>query len=84
MVPYEEGYPASKLAKRLGRISDYYYGTHAIHEKAVSLGISAEHHPCPEPRHALHLDENFEFTPRFEEIRDAMAAFFASFLGDSL
>jgi len=84
MVPYEEGYPASKWTKTLGRISDYYYGTHAIHEKAVSLGIPAEHHPCLEPRHALHLDENFEFTPRFEEIRDAMFTFFASFLGDSL
>ena len=31
---------------------------------------------------ALHLDENFSFTPRFAEIRDAMAAFFATFLQD--
>lgn len=81
ILPYEEGYP---LNKRFKHISDYYYGTHAIHEKAVSLGIPAEHHPCPEPRHALHLDENFSFTPRFVEIRDAMAAFFATFLQDSL
>lgn len=77
ILPYEEGYP---LNNGLKHISDYFYGTHAIHEKAVSLGIPAEHHPCPEPRHALHLDENFSFTPRFAEIRDAMAAFFATFL----
>ena len=79
ILPYEEGYP---LNNRLKYFSDYFYGTHAIHEKAVSLGIPAEHHPCPEPRHALHLDENFSFTPRFAEIRDAMAAFFATFLQD--
>ena len=77
ILPYEEGYP---LNNGLKHISVYFYGTHAIHEKAVSLGIPAEHHPCPEPRHALHLDENFSFTPRFAEIRDAMAAFFATFL----
>ena len=79
ILPYEEGYP---LNNRLKYFSDYFYGTHAIHEKAFSLGIPAEHHPCPEPRHALHLDENFSFTPRFAEIRDAMAAFFATFLQD--
>ena len=79
ILPYEEGYP---LNNRLKHILDYFYGTHAIYEKAVSLGIPAEHHPCPEPRHALHLDENFSFTPRFAEIRDAMAAFFATFLQD--
>ena len=79
ILPYEEGYP---LNNRLKYFSDYFYGTHAIHEKAVSLGIPAEHHPCLEPRHALHLDENFSFTPRFAEIRDAMAAFFATFLQD--
>ena len=78
ILPYEEGYP---LNNGLKHISDYFYGTHAIHEKAVSLGIPAEHHPCPEPRHALHLDETFSFTPRFAEIRDAMAAFFATFGG---
>jgi dienelactone hydrolase len=79
ILPYEEGYP---LNNRLKHFSDYFYGTHAIHEKAVFLGIPAEHHPCLEPRHALHLDENFSFTPRFAEIRDAMAAFFATFLQD--
>ena len=79
ILPYEEGYP---LNNRLKHFSDYFYGTHAIHEKAVSLGIPAEHHPCLETRHALHLDENFSFTPRFAEIRDAMAAFFATFLQD--
>lgn len=79
ILPYEEGYP---LNNRLKHFSDYFYGTHAIHEKAVFLGIPAEHHPCLEHRHALHLDENFSFTPRFAEIRDAMAAFFATFLQD--
>ena len=81
ILPYEGGYPISKSARLF---SDYYYGTHAIHEKAVSLGIPAEHHPCPESRHALHLDENLSYTPRFTEIRDAMVAFFATFLQDSL
>ena len=77
-VPYAtvQGCP---LNNRLKHISDYFYGTHAIHEKAVSLGIPAEHHPCLEPRHALHLDESFSFTPRFAEIRDGMAAFLQLF-----
>ncbi len=78
MVPYDEGYPFRKLGKLSGLLSDYMYGTHAIHEKALSLGIRAEHHPCAETGHRIHLDDKMEYTPRFAEIRDAMAAFFAA------
>ena len=78
LMPYEKGYPFRKLRILSGLVSDYMYGTHAIHEKALSLGIRAEHHPCPEPRHCLHLDDSLEYTPRFAEIRDAMATFFAA------
>ena len=53
------------------------YGTHAVHEKALELGLRAEHHPCPEARHRIHLDDTLKYTPRFYEIRDAMAVFFA-------
>ena len=82
VVPYEKGYPFRDLGSLGGVFMDYMYGTHAIHEKAVSLGIRAEHHPCEEPRHALHLDDNFEYTPRFAEIREAMVRFFAEEMGD--
>lgn len=81
IVPYDEGYPFRKIGRLGGVFMDYMYGTHAVHEKALSLGIRAEHHPCPEPRHALHLDDNFEYTPRFTDIRDAMVAFFAAEMG---
>ena len=81
IVPYDKGYPFRKLGSLGGIFMDYMYGTHAIHEKAVSLGIRAEHHPCEEPRHALHLDDHFEYTPRFAEIRDAMVKFFAEEMG---
>jgi len=82
IVPYEKGYPFRKLGSLGGVVMDYMYGTHAIHEKALSLGIRSEHHPCAESRHALHLDDNFEYTPRFTEIRDAMVAFFSSEMGE--
>ena len=78
IVPYEEGFPFRKVGCLGGVLMDYMYGTHLIHEKALSLGIRAEHHPCPEARHALHLDDTFEYTPRFAEIRDAMVQFFAA------
>ncbi len=78
MVPYEEGYPFRKFGKLSAILSDYMYGTHAIHEKALSLGIRAEHHPCQETGHRIHLDDKMEYTPRFAEIRDAMAEFFAA------
>ena len=74
MVPYDYGYPMGKAGRLL---SDPMYGTHAIYEKAVSIGLKAEHHPCPEARHRLHLDDQMKETPRFYEIRDAMVKFFA-------
>ena len=74
MVPYDYGYPMGKTGRL---ISDPMYGTHAIYEKAVSIGLPAEHHPCPEARHRLHLDSEMKETPRFYEIRDAMVRFFA-------
>ena len=58
-------------------ISDPMYGTHAIYEKALEIGLRAEHHACPEARHRLHLDDEMKETPRFYEIRDAMVKFFA-------
>ena len=74
VMPYDGGYPLG-AAGRL--FSDYLYGTNAIHVKALSIGLRTEHHPCPEPRHRLHMDDDMQYTPRFYEIRDAMAAFFA-------
>ena len=74
MVPYDYGYPMGKTGRL---ISDPMYGTHAIYEKAVSIGLKAEHHPCPEAKHRLHLDSEMKETPRFFEIRDAMVKFFA-------
>ena len=74
VMHYDRGYPVGWAGKL---ISDPMYGTHAVHEKALELGLRAEHHPCPEPRHRLHLDDALEYTPRFYEIRDAMAYFFA-------
>ena len=74
VMPYDRGYPVGRAGKLL---SDPMYGTHAVHEKALELGLRAEHHPCPEARHRLHLDDALEYTPRFYEIRDAMAVFFA-------
>lgn len=77
VMPYGEGYPfpAISLISRL--FSEKMYGTRAVHERALSLGLRAEHHPCPEKRHRLHLDRDGNYTSRFYEIRDAMAAFFA-------
>lgn len=72
VVPYKKGYPlnASTLISKA-------WGTYSIHEKALSLGIPCEHHPCSERRHKLHMDDKGVLTPRFYEIRDRMAAFFA-------
>ena len=78
VMPYDGGYPFQALSWLMPAFMDYMYGTHAIHEKAVSIGLKAEHHPCEEPRHRLHLDDAMQYTPRFFEIRDAMAVFFAS------
>lgn len=77
VMPYDKGYPIPKLHLLPKMISDPMYGTHAVDEKAKSLGIRTEHHPCTESRHRLHLDEEGKYTDRFYEIRDRMAAFFA-------
>jgi hypothetical protein len=74
VMPYDYGYPLGWAGKLF---SDPMYGTHAVHEKALELGLRAEHHPVPEPRHRMHLDDALQYTPRFYEIRDAMAEFFA-------
>ena len=74
VMPYDYGYPMGWFGRLL---SDPMYGTHAVHEKAVAIGLRAEHHPCPEARHRLHLDDEMKETPRFFEIRDAMVKFFA-------
>lgn len=76
-VPYVEGYPLSKAGFLSRLMSDKYYGTFSIHQRATALGIRSEHHPCPETGHRLHMDGDLHFTPRFYEIRDTMAAFFA-------
>jgi len=78
VMPYDDGYPFTKIEWLMPLMTDCMYGTHAIYEKALSIGLRAEHHPCEEPRHRLHLDDAMQFTPRFFEIRDAMAEFFAS------
>lgn len=70
-VPYRSGVPM-----KMSILSDEVYGTWAVNEKAAGLGIPTEHHPCPERRHRLHLDDKEGFTPRFYEIRDALESFF--------
>lgn len=81
VMPYDRGYPFRTKKGGIQPPSQWFmaelYGTHAIHERAVELRIRAEHHPCPEPRHRLQLDDSGELTPRFYEIRDRMATFFA-------
>lgn len=74
VMPYDGGYPLGCIGKLL---SDRMFGTHAIHEKALSIGLRTEHHPCPEARHRLHLDDKMAYTERFYEIRDAMVRFYA-------
>ena len=71
VVPYREGYPMN--AKNL---IDKVYGTAAIHSRAIELGIPSEHHPCPEKRHRLHLDNWGRLNSRYYEIRDCMEDFF--------
>lgn len=78
VVPYEEGYPLKAAGFLSSIFSDKMYGTHAIHQKALTVGLRSEHHPVPEARHRLHLDDKLQFTPRFYEIQEAMAVFFAS------
>ena len=81
VMPYGEGYPFRTKDKGLQVPSQWFsevmYGTFAIYPRAQELGLRAEHHPCPEPRHRLHIGDDGEFTERFYEIRDRMATFFA-------
>ena len=83
IMPYGKGYPfGSKLGPFqfvMALFSDKMYGMNAIHQKAKEKGIVSEHHPCSETGHRLHMDLEGNFTPRFFEIRDAMAAFFGNY-----
>lgn len=72
VVPFDHGYPLQAKV-----VSDEVYGTRATCERAKALGIPCVLHPCPEKRHRLHLDKEGRLTPRYYEIRDALAAFFA-------
>jgi len=84
VMPYGRGYPFRTSKKGLQPPSQWFseemYGTQAVHERALELGLRAEHHACAEPRHRLHIGDDGEYTPRFYEIRDRMAAFFAESL----
>ena len=81
VMPYGEGYPFRTKDRGLQVPSQWFsevmYGTFAIYTRARELGLRAEHHVCPEPRHRLHIGDDDEFTDRFYEIRDRMAGFFA-------
>lgn len=74
VVPYRRGFPLR--IRQAGRV----YGTKAVFDAAQEFGIPCEHVPCPEKAHRLHLDKDGVLTPRFTEIRDRMAAFFAATL----
>ena len=80
IVPYSKGYPFHArlgcLSFLMGLFSDKMYGTLAIYQRARERGIVCEHHPCAETGHRLHIGKDGQFTPRFYEMRDAMAAFF--------
>ena len=81
VMPYGEGYPFRTKDRGLQVPSQWFsevmYGTFAIYTRARELGLRAEHHVCPEPRHRLHIGDDGQFTDRFYEIRDRMAGFFA-------
>ena len=81
IMPYSKGYPfQSRLgcfSFLMGLFSNKMYGTYAIYQKALEKGIACEHHACPETGHRLHMNKDGQFTPRFYEMRDAMAAFFS-------
>ena len=72
VVPFDRGFPMNAKA-----FSDEVYGTWATCERAEALGIRCVLHPCPEKHHRLHMDREGRLTPRYYEIRDALAAFFA-------
>lgn len=80
VMPYGRGYPF-----RTGNggfqpptqwFSRILYGTGAVHLRALELGLRSEHHAYPEKGHRLHIDKDGNYTGRFYEIRDRMAAFF--------
>lgn len=75
VVPFDSGYP---LRSQL--FSDKVYGTRATCARAAELGIRTSLHPCPEAHHRLHLDKEGRLTPRYYEIRDTMAQFFAEMM----
>lgn len=72
VVPFDRGYPL-----RSQFFSAEVYGTRATCARAGELGIRCALHPCPEKHHRLHMDKEGRLTPRYYEIQDAMAAFFA-------
>jgi hypothetical protein len=77
VVPYGEGYVFPKhkwLPSKL--FYDKMYGTHAVHERALELGILSEHHPVEDARHHIQHDEYGNLTSVFYEIRGCMAQFF--------
>lgn len=77
IMPYEGGYPFKKYSWGPTRIfAPYMYGTKSIHDRAVQLGLRAEHHSYPLAKHRLHMNREGKLTPIFYEIRDRMAAFF--------
>ena len=86
VMPYGRGYPFSTGKKGFRPPTQWFskvlFGTAAVHERALALGLRAEHHAFPEPRHALHLDGHGQYTERFFEIRDMMATFFAEELAE--
>ena len=82
VMPYGKGYPF-RTGKGLFQpptqwFSQVMYGTGAVHKRAVELGLRVEHHAFPETGHRLHMDKDGNYTERFYEIRDRMAAFFAA------
>lgn len=81
VMPYREGYPFTKKDGALWPPTRMFikkmYGTGAIHQRALELGLKAEHYPIEEPGHRLHIGPDGSFTPLFFEIQDRMAAFFA-------
>ena len=83
IMPYFKGYPfGSRLGAfqfLMGLFTKKMYGTLAVYQRAQEIGIPSEHHPCPETGHRLHIDKGGQFTPRFYEMQDAMAAFFSKY-----
>ena len=81
VMPYGGGYPFRTGDRRIQPPVQWFsaemFGTEAIYERAKELGLRVEHHPCEESLHRLHIGDDGNYTPRFYEIRDRMAAFFA-------